>query len=139
MEEEGVWMIKHQKALNIYKQTSILSASTEKLIIKIIDKALTAIDHASNAIEANELVVQNESIQIAQECMLQLMTFIAGEDNEGEKIIILFDYLNRQLVKANMTKDQELLNEVTAFLLNQKEDWQMALENRMKKYSGNYI
>ncbi|MFL0364985.1 flagellar export chaperone FliS [Pseudobacillus sp. 179-B 2D1 NHS] len=121
----------------LYEQMSILTAPSEKLILGLLNGALAALDEAKTAIARKEWALQNESLQKAQDCLLQLIMFFNTAEEEGRRLIALYDFLNRKLIRANMDNDSQLLEEVAVFLHRQKEDWQTALNNRRKRYTGN--
>ncbi|MBP2241995.1 flagellar protein FliS [Cytobacillus eiseniae] len=132
-------MKNYRKALHLYNQTKIISAPLEEIMITFIDKAISLIKLGRDAIDTKDLVVQNQSLQVAQECVLQLITFVIIEEKQGEELIIIYDYLNRQLIKANLEGDQKILDEVSNILLEQKDDWEIAMRSRRNKYRRNFI
>lgn len=128
-----------QQILRRYQQVSVLTASAEQLIIALIDEALSSIHTARQAMEKEEVAEQNQHLQRAQECVLQVIPFIEAGKEQGQALIAVYDYLNRQLVKANMANDRSALGEIADFLGKQKEDWQLALHRRRKKHTEDFI
>lgn len=129
----------YQKALKSYKQSKIISAPLEENMIILTEKALSTIKIANDAINMKLLVVQNRNLQTAQECILQLMTFIMINVEKGKELIAVYDYLNRQLIKANINSDKRILDEVSEVLQNQVNDWKIAKRYRGNRYRSNLI
>ncbi|MGM7634531.1 flagellar export chaperone FliS [Bacillus sp. Hm123] len=132
-------MKNQQKAHQQYRQTSEQTAAPEEQVISLLQEAIKQIQKGNIAIDCGDRAERNESLVQAQACVLSLIPFVDGQTVEGERIISLYGYVNRLLIRANLESDGMLLQEVEELLLRLREDWKVALSNRRKKYVGDFI
>lgn len=110
------------------KQNSILTASPQELTlmlyngaIKFANQAVQAI-HANNPKEAHDKIIRVEDI--IQEFMGSLdHTYAVAADME-----LMYDYMNRRLAEANLTKDAEIVEEVIGYLREFRDTWKEAMD-----------
>ncbi|WP_100332338.1 flagellar export chaperone FliS [Bacillus xiapuensis] len=120
----------------LYRRVSVRTAPPEEQMINLLAEAVKEIQKGKRAIENQETPARNKSLLKAQDCVLQLISYVNDQSNKGERLIALYGYVNRLLIRANIEKNGDLLQEAEEFLLNLTEDWNEALRNRRKKYKG---
>lgn len=128
-----------QKVRQLYKQTSEQTAAPEEQVISLLQEAIKEVQKGKIAIDKEENAERNKSLVQAQSCVLALIPFVHEGKIEGERLISVYGYINRLLIRANIESNSVLLQEVEDLLLCLREDWEVALSSRRKKYAGDFI
>lgn len=117
------------KALKAYSQinieAAINSANPVQLIVILYDGALTAIATAQGQIQQNNYEQKGGLISKAIEIVDALKTAIDREKG-GEiasNLNDLYEYINRQLMIANLKNDKSILESVSKILLDLRGAW----------------
>lgn len=127
-----------------YQQNQIKTASREKLVLMLYDGAIRFIVQAENAWQEEQNVQKTHNGLVrAQEIVTELMSTLDREAG-GEiatSLFLLYEYMLRRLVEANLKKDTAIMGEVRGLLSGLREAWQEAVrwppghnprENRME-------
>ncbi len=119
---------------NTYKQTSVETASPERLVIMLYDGALKFLRIAREAVENRNIEEANRYICKTQDIINE---FIVSLDmNTGEIAINLrniYDFWNRMLIEANIKKDPVLIEKVMEQVQEMRDTW---AEAALKYKSG---
>jgi len=117
------------RALKAYSQinieAAINSANPVQLIVILYDGALTAIATAQGQIQQNNYELKGGLISRAIEIIEALKTVIDREKGGeiAENLIDLYEYINRQLMIANLKNDKNILDGVSKILLDLRGAW----------------
>lgn len=118
----------NSNAYQAYKLNSINTASPEELTLMLYDgavkfgnQALTAIEN-KNFEEANRLILRTEDIIQEFRCTLDMKYEIS---NTFE---IMYEYIYRRLVEANVKKDTEILKEAIGIIKEMRDTWKEAMK-----------
>lgn len=116
-------------ALNQYRQVvnqgGIIDASPHQLILMLMDGAMGRISTAKGCLQRGEVARKGELISGA----ISIIEGLRGSLNHeagGEiarNLDNLYEYMTRQLVRANLDNGAAPLDEVTALLREVKEAW----------------
>lgn len=104
-------------AINIYQQNSIKTASREKLVIMLYDGLVRFLKIGIASIEENNIEKSNTYLKKAQAIIAELMSSLNMEQG-GEvarSLMLMYDYMFRRIVEANMKKDKAIAEEVLRF------------------------
>lgn len=106
-----------------YAQNKVLSASAPELTLMLYDGAIKFCNRAEIACEKNDIEGANYNIQKVENIISYLcdtldMKYATAQDFEN-----IYSYLNKRLIEANMTKDQEILQEVNRHLHSVRDTW----------------
>jgi len=99
---------------NTYKQTSVETASPERLVIMLYDGALKFLRIAREAVENKNIEEGNRYICKTQDIINEFI--ISLDMNTGEiafNLRNIYDFWNRMLIEANIKKDPVLIEQVT--------------------------
>lgn len=113
-----------------YQQTQVETATPEKLTLMLYDGGIKFLNLAKQALEARELAAVNNYLIRAQNIVLELQASINHEAG-GEiaaNLSLLYDYMYRQLLQANIRKDVALIDEVLGMFRELRETWAQAIE-----------
>lgn len=106
-----------------YKQTSIETANPGKLLIMLYDGAIKFLRIAIEALDKKENENSNIYLKKAQDIVQELMVSLDMNVEISHKLYLLYEYLNRRLIEANIKKDQEIAKEVLQFMQELRETW----------------
>ena len=115
-------------ALNVYQQNSVNTASKERLLLMLLDGLVKFIRQAIGAIEEKNNEKTNTNLVKAQNIVSELMASLnmqaGGEISRS--LSLLYDYMHRRLVEANMKKDAEIAREVLGYAEEIKDAFEQA-------------
>lgn len=112
-----------------YKQTSINTATPQELVIMLYDGGIKFINQGKLHINENKLDKANDSIYKAQLVLDELMSGLDMEKGGeiAKHLNLLYDYMKRRLIEANIKKDIEVLDEIEKMFKELKETWKEAM------------
>lgn len=119
---------------NKYKQTSILSASREQILLMLYEAAIKFTKLAIIAIEEKRVADKGQNILRALDIVIELQATldhkVGGE--LAKQLEQLYVFMIEQYTKANLKGEIEPLNANLKILENLYEGWKGAIE-KMKK------
>lgn len=118
-----------------YKQTSIQSASRERLLLMMYEGAIRFVKQAIKAIDEGRIADKGVYIGKSYDIILELMNTldhkVGGEIAENLEQLYLF--MTQQLTEANMKNDKLKLESVLKILETLYQGWKEATENLKKE------
>ncbi|KRL00806.1 flagellar export chaperone FliS [Liquorilactobacillus capillatus] len=108
-----------------YLKNQVMSASPNKLIEMLYQGAIKSVKIAGIAIENDDPKKAHKELVRAQDILMELKGSLNTEV-EGDvpaNLESLYDFMNEQLVKANINKDQSLLPPVVKMLTELLDAW----------------
>ncbi|MGD6854744.1 flagellar export chaperone FliS [Bacillus infantis] len=119
-----------------YQQNSVTTASPGELTLMLYNGCLKFINQAKKAIADKNIEAKNTNIQKAQNIIRELMVTLNMDLEVSQNIMSLYDYMNRQLVEANLKSDIALLDEVEGLVTEFRDTWKEVIQvNRQKQFS----
>lgn len=115
-------------ALNTYQQNSVNTASKERLLLMLLDGLVKFIKQGLAGIEEKDIKKSNTNLTKAQSIVLELIASLNMEvgGEISRSLSLLYDYMHRRLVEANIRKDAEMAKEVLDFAEELKETFEEA-------------
>ena len=113
-----------------YKAAHIETATPERLLVMLYDGALKYLGLAVQTIDGKDIEGTHRNLLKAEAIVLELMSVLDMEIG-GElaaNLFNLYDYMYRQLVKANIHRDPEPVKEVMGLLEPLRNAWNEASE-----------
>ncbi|UMZ74986.1 flagellar export chaperone FliS [Natranaerofaba carboxydovora] len=127
----------NQNPYNQYKETSVQTATPERLMFMLFDGGIKFLKQAEKHIEDNDLKTANEKIKRGQEIVNELMVSL-DFDKGGEiakNLFSLYEYMLNELIQANIKKDKDRIARVRNMLTEMKETFQQA-QKTLKNQKG---
>jgi flagellar protein FliS len=87
------------------------------------------IKQAQKAIEENNIEKTHENITRAQDIISELEASLNMEYEISHNMMLLYDYMYRRLVDANVKKDRVILDEVLKFVIEFRDTWDQAMKS----------
>lgn len=122
--------------MNQYQKTQISTASSEQILIMLYDGAIRFVHQADEAMASGQKLQKLESISKAMAIITELANTLDHEvgGEIAENLDALYSYMTRELTRANLKNDRELLKVVETLLSDLRETWMQAIEiNRKSK------
>lgn len=119
----------YAKQAENYKKTQVETASPEELLIMLYEGAIRFLLLAKKANDEKEAEKCHRNIIKAQHIIQEFMNSLDMEIGHdiAENLFRLYEYLNYQLVQANVKKDMSLVDEVLGHLRELKRTWEEAI------------
>jgi len=108
-----------------YRQSSIGTATPEKLLLMLFDGGIKFLNLGKQAIEQKDYSSTNKNLVKVQDILFELMVSL-DMDKGGEiaaNLYKLYDFYRNEVIKANIAKDAELLPPVLEFLRLYRDMW----------------
>lgn len=110
-------------AAQIYKRTSMQTASKTDLTLMLYEGGIKFCNIALSAIEKNEVSMANENIQKAEKVILELKCSLDFKYPVAKDFDLIYDYVYRRLVEANLRKEKEPLEEALNQIRDMRDMW----------------
>jgi flagellar protein FliS len=117
------------KAYTAYKAASVSNSKPEDLVMMLYTGLVRYIMQAQKAIEADEIEKSHENITRAQDIISELEASLNMEYEISHNMMLLYDYMYRRLVDANVKKDRVILDEVLKFVIEFRDTWDQAMKS----------
>lgn len=114
--------------MQTYKSAHIETATPERLLVILYEGAIKFLNIAKHALEEKQIEPAHKNILKTEAIILELMSVLDMEVG-GEIAINLFnlyDFMYRHLVKANITHDAKMVQEVIDILDDLRGAWEEA-------------
>lgn len=115
-------------AINIYQQNSIKTASKEKLLLMLYDGLERFLKISIMALDEKNIEKANTYLKKSQAVITELMCSLNMEEGGeiAKSLMLMYDYLSRRTVEANIKKDKAIAEEVLRFTGELKEAFEQA-------------
>jgi flagellar secretion chaperone FliS len=119
-----------------YQQNSVTTASPGELTLMLYNGCLKFILQAKKAIADQNIEAKNTNIQKAQNIIRELMVTLNMDQEVSQNMMSLYDYMNRQMIEANLKSDIAILDEVEGLVTEFRDTWKEVIQvNRQKQFS----
>ncbi len=120
----------YNKYIKQYQTNNITTATPEKLMLMLIDGAIQFLQKAKTAIEEKDLTGRSTNLESARKIIRELMRTIDLENGNdvSHSLFRLYNKMAIKLIKANVSKNSELVQEVIEDLVNIRWGFQKAIE-----------
>lgn len=119
------------KAANSYLKNSVQTASPAKLTLMLYDGAVRFGNKALEALEAGNIEEANNNIKRVQSIIVEFRTTLDMKYPVAKDFDVVYDYVFRRLVEANMKKDKAIMEEAMKHIRTMRDTWKevMRLNN----------
>lgn len=110
-----------------YQQNSVTSASPQELTNMLYSGGVRFIHQAMQHIEEDEMEKAHQDLVRAQEIYKHLQDTLNMDIEISNNLYRLYDFINRQLLQANIKKDNGILQEVLGLAEELRNTWKEAM------------
>ena len=110
-----------------YQQNSVLSAPPAELTLMLYDGCLKFIRQGKAAILAGDVSARNTALQKAQKIIQEFIYTIDRNVPISKDYLRMYDFINRQLIKANVSGDLETLVVAEELVSEFRDTWKQVM------------
>lgn len=114
-------------AAQAYQTNSINTATPAELTMMLYNGGIKFIKQTKVAIQEKKLDKAHESNLRVQDILNELIITLNRDYPISEQLLLLYDYMLRRLIEANLKKDIEILDEVEGFFVQFRDTWKEAM------------
>ncbi len=111
-----------------YKDNSIFTSSPEELTLMLYNGLVKFIGLGITAVKEKNYEMANENIIRAQDIITEFRQTLDKRYEVAHSLDLLYDYMYRRLIDANIEKSEEILNEVLGFARELRDTWAQAMK-----------
>lgn len=116
-------MATYGNAAKLYQKNSVQTASPAKLTLMLYDGAIKFCNIALEAIEEGDIAKANTNIIKAEKIIVEFRATLDMKYPVAKDFDVVYDYVYRRLVEANMKKDKEILEEALGHIKTMRDTW----------------
>lgn len=117
------------KKFSAYQANSVANAKPEELTLMLYNGLIRFIMQAQKGIEEKDIQKAHDNIIKAENILLEFEATLDNQYEISHNLFLLYDYMYRRLVDANLKKDTEILAEVLKFATELRDTWVQAMKN----------
>lgn len=106
-----------------YQNSKIMTAAPQELTLMLYDGAIKFCNIAMMAIEKNDIPKAHLNIVKAENIIREFRATLDSKYPTAKDFDVMYEYINRQLVEANLKKDNEILEEALGYIKEMRETW----------------
>ena len=110
-------------AARFYQNSAIQTASPAKLTLMLYDGAIKFCNIAKEGLKENDITKSNTNIIKAEKIINELRATLDKKYEVAKDFDLVYDYIYRKLVEANLHKDEEALDEALKYTREMRETW----------------
>ena len=111
-----------------YNDNKIMTASPAELTLMLYEGAIKFCNIAIMAIEKNDLQKANHNIIKAESIISELRSTLDEDYPVSKDLDLLYEYIYRRLIEANLDKDKAIIEEVLDFIRELRNTWKEAMK-----------
>jgi len=119
-------MIPNKNGYQTYQRNKYETASPHRLILMLYEGALRYCTQAIKALEEKDVITANSSLQKVQDIVYELLSCLNHKEGGAiaENLNNLYLYIIDLLIKANVNKDEQFVEEARGLLQEIKTAWE---------------
>ena len=108
---------------NIYKQNSVIMASSQQLLLMLLDGAVKYTKIARMAILNKDIARAHKELVRVQDIFLELMITMDKNTKYMEDLYNIYDFIKNELAKANIKKDITIIDNTLPLIEEIRDMW----------------
>lgn len=124
-------MATYNKAAMQYQRNSVQTASPAKLTLMLYDGAVKFANIAIEGLHEGDVEKAHKNIIKVQNIIVEFRSTLDMKYPVAKDFDVVYDYIYRRLVEANMKKDVEIMEEALKYIKEMRDTWKevMRLNN----------
>nr|WP_309098571.1 flagellar export chaperone FliS [Fredinandcohnia onubensis] len=119
-----------------YQSNSVSTATPGELTLMLYNGCLKFIKLSRKAIEENNIEAKNTNLQKAQNIIREFMVTLNMDVEMSKNMMVMYDYINRQLLEVNLKNDLDILTEVEGLVTDFRDTWKEVVQmGRQRQHS----
>lgn len=121
------------KAYAAYQATSVTSSKPEELTLMLYKGLVRFITQGKKAMEEKNIEKTNENLVRAQNILAEFQSTLDMSYEISNNLFLIYDYMSRRLVEANIAKDLSIVDEVLGLAIQLQNTWEEAMKKAKKE------
>lgn len=121
------------KGYSQYRENSVFTASPEDLTLMLYNGLIKFILQAQMGLDEKDFEKCGNSIVRAEDIVTEFQSTLNKKYPISESLDLLYDYMLRRLIEANIKKDREILEEVLGMAKELRDTWTRAMKLSKQK------
>lgn len=121
-------MATFNRAAQMYQKNAVQTTSPAKLTLMLYDGAVKFTNIAIEAIEAGDIEKAHNNIVKAQNIIVEFRSTLDMKYPVAKDFDVVYDYIYRRLVEANMKKDKDILVEALKHIKTMRDTWREVMK-----------
>ena len=122
----------YRNAAQIYGQNKVTTASPAELTLMLYEGAIKFCNKAIDAVERNDIEGAHNNIIKVENIILEFQSTLDHSYEVAKDFDVVYDYIYRKLVEANIHKDKAVLEEVLEQLRSMRDNWKVIMKTAQK-------
>ncbi len=110
-------------AAQLYQGNRVNTASPAELTLMLYDGAVKFCNIAIGALEKGDKEKANTNLIKAQKIIVEFRTTLDFKYPVAQQFDIVYDYIYRRLVEANINKDKDIAEEALKYIREMRDTW----------------
>ncbi|ERN52131.1 flagellar export chaperone FliS [Alkalihalophilus marmarensis] len=119
-----------------YKQNAMKTASPGELTLMLYNGCLKFIKQTRLAMEENDLEKRNLNSTKAQNIIRELMVTLKTDNEVGQNMMRMYDFILNRLIEANVKNDANALTEAEGLVVEFRDTWKEVIQLDRKQRHG---
>lgn len=110
-------------AIAAYQNNTVQTASPAELTLMLYEGAIKFCNIALMGLEQDDLQKTNDNIIKAQKIIVEFRATLDTKYPVSKDFDVVYDYIYRRLIDANIAKDREILEEALQYIREMRDTW----------------
>jgi flagellar protein FliS len=116
-----------------YQNNQVTTATPGELTLMLFNGAIKFIKQARAALAEKQWEKSNQSSLRVQDIISELIITLDRSYPISNQLMMMYDYMNRRMIEANITKDDSILDEVEGLFVQFRDTWkEVILQSKQK-------
>lgn len=111
-----------------YNDNKIMTSTPAELTLMLYEGAIKFCNIAIMAIEKNDISKANLYIIKAENIIQEFRATLDFKYQVAKELELIYDYIYRRLIEANIKKDKDIIEEVLGFIRELRDTWKEAMK-----------
>lgn len=120
-------------AYSQYQNSAVNTATPQELTLMLYNGLVRFIKQAIQAVEEKDISKAHNFNVRAQAIIVEFMSTLNTDYEISNSFLPLYDFMNRRLVEANISKDKGILEEVLGLAEDFRDTWAQAMKLAKQK------
>lgn len=119
----------YRNAAQIYGQNKVTTASPAELTLMLYEGAIKFCNKAIEAVDKNDVQEAHNNIMKVENIIAEFQATLDHKYEVAKDFDIIYDYIYRRLVEANLHKEKAVLEEVLGHLRDMRDNWKIIMQS----------
>ncbi|MCR4717799.1 MAG: flagellar export chaperone FliS [Lachnospiraceae bacterium] len=119
----------YRNVAQVYGQNKVLTASPAELTLMLYEGAIKFCNKAIEAVDNGDTQSAHTNIKKVEDIIVEFQATLDHRYDVAKDFDIVYDYIYRKLVEANIKKDRDTLELVLGELRDMRDGWKTIMQN----------